>query len=261
LPEARGASVRALDEALSAPSASGAPSLLATLAAPPFPPPLRAALQPPAPALTVYSGGLGDFPGFADLAALAGVGARAGGGEDPVLLAAANEVRAIEKLEAATREAKVRAIEKLEAATREAKGWAAWLYTYRGLSKAFANSAEGEDKTAAYAGHVTEGEDKTATYAGHVGVLEPVVAELRALAAHNARAVLVVTDEFLALLALRASGGAWGEDRLWRLILLLDALFTVDVLKDTKSSINNDFSAYRRAVQARERAKGSAGKS
>ena len=35
----------------------------------------------------------------------------------------------------------VRAIERLEAATREAKGWAAWLYTYRGLSKAFAPSA------------------------------------------------------------------------------------------------------------------------
>jgi hypothetical protein len=132
LPEARGAAIRALDEALSASPTLGAPSLLATLAAPTAPPPLRAPLQPAVPALSVYSGGLGatklvlspqsslkaacfpsssppdccahaervagDFPGFADLASLAGVGAH-GGEPDPVLAAAADDVRAIERLE------------------------------------------------------------------------------------------------------------------------------------------------------------------
>lgn len=33
-------------------------------------------------------------------------------------------------------------------------------------------------------------------------------------------------------------------------------MLSLDVLKDSKASLNNDFSAFRRAVQARERARG-----
>jgi hypothetical protein len=55
------------------------------------------------------------------------------------------------------------------------------------------------------------------------------------------------------LLDLRKKQEWWSPDRLLALGELMDSLLVLDLVKDTKSAINNDFSAWRRAITAQSK--------
>jgi len=87
-------------------------------------------------------------------------------------------------------------------------------------------------------------------YAQTRAMIEPVVRELREMLEFTTSVRTAIVREVQTLLELRKGNQWWNEDRLWALAELLDRLLVLDLLKDPKSAINNDFAAWRRAVQA-----------
>jgi len=81
-------------------------------------------------------------------------------------------------------------------------------------------------------------------------MVEPVVRELFEMLEFTTSVRTAIVREMQTLLELRKGNQWWNEDRLWALAELLDRLLVLDLLKDPKSAINNDFAAWRRAVQA-----------
>ncbi len=87
-------------------------------------------------------------------------------------------------------------------------------------------------------------------YAQTRAMVEPVVRELFEMLEFTTSVRTAIVREMQTLLELRKGNQWWNEDRLWALAELLDRLLVLDLLKDPKSAINNDFAAWRRAVQA-----------
>ena len=87
-------------------------------------------------------------------------------------------------------------------------------------------------------------------YAQTRAMIEPVVRELQKMLEFTTSVRTAIVREVQTLLEQRKGSQWWNEDRLWALAELLDRLLVLDLLKDPKSAINNDFAAWRRAVQA-----------
>ncbi|EKX41418.1 hypothetical protein GUITHDRAFT_112634 [Guillardia theta CCMP2712] len=113
----------------------------------------------------------------------------------------------------------------------KADGWIHWLYTYRSIAKTFSQS--------------------NPDYASHINMLKSTVHKLKELHTFVLSCLQdAVVKQFQALLEQKNKDQAWNEERLWAIIKILDKLFVIDVLKDMKPSLNNDYSSWRRGLQA-----------
>ena len=134
--------------------------------------------------------------------------------------------------------ADVDAIQRLAQLSRQAHTWVLWMYSYRALQRTVRDGGE---------------QRRLETYGETRRVIEPVVHKLQELLDFTAAARTIIVNEFQALLQQRRSEVWWNEDRLRALIEALDELMVLDLLKDSKSGLNNDFAAWRRAVNALSR--------
>jgi cytoplasmic FMR1 interacting protein len=87
-------------------------------------------------------------------------------------------------------------------------------------------------------------------YGAWVTILSPFVDQLSNLFQFAKSSVDDVQAQMSSLLQLMDSGTTFSAERLWQLARAIDRLYVVDSLKGVKASINNDFSAYKRALQS-----------
>ena len=131
--------------------------------------------------------------------------------------------------------ADVDAIQRLAQLSRQAHTWVLWMYSYRALHRTVRDRGK---------------QGLLETYGETRRVIEPVVQKLQELMGFTAAGRTIIVNEFQALLQQRRSEVWWNEDRLRALVEALDELTVLDLLKDSKSGLNNDFAAWRRAVNA-----------
>ena len=134
--------------------------------------------------------------------------------------------------------ADVEAIQRIRGFAQQAHGWLLWVYAYRALDRTVDKESEARKQ------------NTRDQYVQTRAMIEPVVRELQKMLEFTTSVRTAIVREVQTLLEQRKGNQWWNEDRLWALAELLDRLLVLDLLKDPKSAINNDFAAWRRAVQA-----------
>jgi cytoplasmic FMR1 interacting protein len=121
----------------------------------------------------------------------------------------------------------------------EADSFISFLYSHRALAPCLPQITESR-------------KDQTESiYGAWIAILQPFVDKLSDLHTFTRSAVGTVKDEMTVFLQQSEANVSYSSDRLWNLAVVIDRLYLIDSLKSVKASINNDFSAFKRAAQSR----------
>ena len=129
-------------------------------------------------------------------------------------------------------------VSKLKEIVAKSDEFVSFLYSHRSLSPCLPKITENIK------------DQSESIYAAWVTILRPFVDQLTNLHQFIKSSVDAVQGEMSSFLQLMDSDTTFSAERLWQLALVIDRLYVLDCLKGVKASINNDFSAYKRALQS-----------
>ncbi|XP_072014112.1 cytoplasmic FMR1-interacting protein 1-like [Amphiura filiformis] len=119
----------------------------------------------------------------------------------------------------------------------EGEAYASMLYTWRGCSRAMP-SIKSNDQP-----------NRTEIYQTFVDIMKPEIEKLFNFMRFQARAVDVFCSDIKRVSQQEKKNEFWSESYLLTLGKVINMFVVLDALKDIKSSINNDYSAYKRGAQ------------
>jgi cytoplasmic FMR1 interacting protein len=127
----------------------------------------------------------------------------------------------------------------LKKVSSDADSFISFLYSHRALAPCLPQITESR-------------KDQTESiYGAWIAILQPFADKLTDLYTFTRSAVDIVKDEMTFFLQQRESNVSYSSERLWNLAVVIDRLYLIDSLKSVKASINNDFSAFKRASLSR----------
>ena len=130
-------------------------------------------------------------------------------------------------------------LSELKQVSDRADEFIAFLYSHRALSPCLPQITEDRK------------DQSEAIYSAWIEILRPFVDEVHKMHAFTKSAIETVREEMTRYLQCNESSISFSVERLWQLAVVIDRIYVIDSLKSVKASINNDFSAFKRASQSR----------